>query len=453
MLQLLRVTLYISAFLINSSWASTTSEPKAKLNILTSFPPAFYQPFQQLFERIHPEIELNIRNKKTTAGLNYLQRQTDHQIDLFWASAPDAFEILDQSQLLEQINNVPFQFPAELHGYPLKNIKNHYLGFALSGYGIIFNRSYARQYQLPLPKSWQDLTNPAYFSHLALSSPSRSGTTHLMIEMILQHYGWDKGWQLILQMAGNAATITARSYGVPEGVKQGRFGLGLVIDFLSRQIASENIEFIYADETRFLPASIALLKTSSDKHNATLFIQFLLSRQGQELLQTKAISRLPIDPELYAHNLNPLNPYSLEPENFSKTFNAIQSRQRYQLVNTVFDHFITFQLSTLQRVWKKVIQAQELLDNTPSGNGKRRQELSRIRIELTTIPLSEQQMHDKNYAENSAADGSNFSTSSFLPNALTPLKSSWLKTLSEAEQSLEKILQAAPMPTSSTQLK
>ena len=36
-------------------------------------------------------------------------------------------------------------------------------------------------------------------------APSRSGTTHLTFETILQGEGWDKGWNQILQIAGNCA--------------------------------------------------------------------------------------------------------------------------------------------------------------------------------------------------------------------------------------------------------
>ncbi len=439
MQSLLRLTLITCSIIYSNCWANSSSHSTSKLNILTSFPPAFYQPFQQKFSQLHPDIELNIRNKKTTAGLSYLQRQSNHHIDIFWASAPDAFDILNQAGLLEQINDTPFPFPAELHGYPLKDKDNHYLGFALSGYGIIVNKAYTKQHQLPTPQSWQDLTNPLYYSHLALSSPSRSGTTHLMIEMILQHYGWDKGWQIILQIAGNAATITARSYGVPDGVQQGRFGLGLVIDFLSRQISSDDIEFIYANETRFLPASIALLKTSSNKHNANSFTQFLLSTQGQQLLQAREISRLPIDPQLYADSKSPLNPYSLEPENFLKTFSATESRQRYQLVNTLFDHLITFQLSTLQRIWKKLLQLEEDLKNNPSSHLKWGKQLASIHSQLTTIPLNSGEVKKHLVFEDSDHEKSNFSTSGYMPSSLTPYKSTWLTTLVEVEKSLQKI--------------
>ena len=57
-----------------------------------------------------------------------------------------------------------------------------------------------------------------------MTSPSRSGTMHLTVETILQGEGWDKGWSQILQMAGNSAQVTERSFGVPDGINNGQFG-------------------------------------------------------------------------------------------------------------------------------------------------------------------------------------------------------------------------------------
>ena len=74
--------------------------------------------------------------------------------------------------------------------------------------------------KLPAPKEWADLTKPVYHGHVATSSPSRSGTTHLTYETILQGEGWDKGWNQILQIAGNSAAVTERSFGVPDGVSR-----------------------------------------------------------------------------------------------------------------------------------------------------------------------------------------------------------------------------------------
>lgn len=434
----LRFFIFCLVFLGLGQALATEDSSQTRLNILTSFPPEFYIPFKQAFEQLEPGIRLNIRNKKTTAGVAFLQRKADTEIDIFWASAPDAFSILARAGLLQNINDIEFPFPPSLQNFPLK--ADTHVGFALSGYGIMLNKTYLRKYQLDYPQSWADLARPEYYSHLALSSPSRSGTTHLMIETILQTYGWKEGWRLILQIGGNAATITARSYGVPEGVQQGRFGLGFVIDFLSQRIESDNIEFIYAAETHFLPASIAMLKQSQNRDAATTFIEFVLSPPAQKLLQHKSIARLPIDPAAYATSQLPLNPFSLEPTNNAKTFDSQLSQQRYPLINLLFDHFITFQLSDLKRIHGKLIRAQLRISNNPELGEVWQTRLQQAREMLTRMPLSEAMSQNSDLLLQLRQIRQSSSISGFLPSPLAKLKQDWSDSLQQSEAIIDRLL-------------
>ena len=75
------------------------------------------------------------------------------------------------------------------------------------------------------------MADPIYFGHTGMSAPSRSGTTHLTVETLLQGDGFVKGWGKMKSIAANFKTVTARSFGVPDGVNSGDFGVGIVIDF------------------------------------------------------------------------------------------------------------------------------------------------------------------------------------------------------------------------------
>lgn len=63
-----------------------------------------------------------------------------------------------------------------------------------------------------------------------MSSPSRSDTSHLMVESLLQQRGWQSGWQTMLSAAGNLITISSRSFGVADKVKSGLGSVGPIID-------------------------------------------------------------------------------------------------------------------------------------------------------------------------------------------------------------------------------
>ncbi len=424
--------IFISLFL------ATPINAVTQLNVLTSFPPDFYQTFETAFEQQYPHIDVQFRNKKTTSGIKYLQRQNNHNIDIFWASAPDAFEILNASKLLEPLKEITFNFPNTLLNYPLKEEQQHYVGFALSGYGIMFNKNYLEQHQLNIPKSWLDLTKPEYYSHLALSSPSRSGTTHLMIEMILQQYGWDRGWQVIMQLAGNVATITARSYGVPEGILQHRFGLGLVIDFFAHKIDSPNIAFEYASESRFLPASIALLKNANNRANAITFIKFVLSDAGQNLLNKPNIARLPINPQAYTDKTQAINPYLQQNNATKRKFNSSLSTQRYELVNQIFDHFITFQLKTLQRLWGKIYTLEKKYTGNSDSSIAKQNDIKRLKNSLISLPISKE-ISLKPAVYDSLSKNTLSAVEGYLPMPILSYKQQWLRELNDIEHTLEKL--------------
>jgi ABC-type Fe3+ transport system substrate-binding protein len=219
--------------------------------------------------------------------------------DVFWASAPDAFEVLAGQKLLENVADlVNKAAPAKVGAYPINDPQGQYLGQALAGYGLMWNTRYMAANKLPAPKQWADLAKPVYFGHVAMSSPSRSGTTHLTVETMLQGEGWDKGWSQLLQIAGNSAAITERSFGVPDGVNNGQFGIGLVIDFfgLAGKYSGFPVEFVYPDVTAVVPANIALVAGSKNPAEAKKFIRYTVSTEGQQLLFDPKISRLPILP-------------------------------------------------------------------------------------------------------------------------------------------------------------
>ena len=74
-----------------------------KLTIVTSYPPDTTNTVKKVFEAKYPGIQVEMLKKKTTAGIKYLQETAAHNTsDMFWASAPDAFEVLKGDNLLQK---------------------------------------------------------------------------------------------------------------------------------------------------------------------------------------------------------------------------------------------------------------------------------------------------------------------------------------------------------------
>ena len=189
-------------------------------------------PIEAAFEAAHPEYDLEVLNKKTSAGVKYIQETAGgNTSDIFWASAPDAFEVLKSDGLLADVTIRSEGIPERIGAYPLNDPDGKYFGFAGAGYGIMWNERYLKANGLEPAREWDDLARAEYHGHVGMSAPSRSGTTHLTVETLLQGEGWDAGWAKWKRIAGNFASVTERSFGVPDGVNTGNFGLGIVIDF------------------------------------------------------------------------------------------------------------------------------------------------------------------------------------------------------------------------------
>ncbi|MCH8918220.1 MAG: extracellular solute-binding protein [Proteobacteria bacterium] len=364
------------------------------LVIVTSYPPDTTVTIGKAFTKA-TGIKVEMLKKKTTAGIKYLQATAaNNTSDMFWASAPDAFEVLKGDGLLQKYTVKVKGIPEKVGSFPINDPEGYYKGFAASGYGIMWNTRYMKAKKLPIPGTWADLMKPVYHGHVGMSAPSRSGTTHLTVETLLQGMGWEKGWAMWKSIAGNFKTVTARSFGVPDGVNSGQFGVGVVIDFfgLSSKASGFPVDFVYPPVTTLVPANIAIVKNAPNPKAAAAFIEFLLSPEGQEMLLDPKIRRLPVNPKTYAKAPKGFpNPFKDKSIGAAVKFDLKLSKNRYNVVNSLFDVMITYRLNEL-RAATKAIQAAEA---KTKGNPAARKLIAQARALVAKVPITAAKASEK----------------------------------------------------------
>ena len=146
------------------------------VTVITSFPKDLTQAYKTAFEKAHPDITLEVLNKNTVSGIAYVRETPAGQRpEVFWASAPDAFEVLGGAGLLAKAPDVANPaVPDTIGSYPINDPGGLYMGQALAGYGIMYNTRYLKAHKLEAPKEWADLLAPEWFGHVGETSPSRS---------------------------------------------------------------------------------------------------------------------------------------------------------------------------------------------------------------------------------------------------------------------------------------
>lgn len=374
---------------------TSTFAIESELWIVTSFPKDLFEPYKKAFEAKYPGTTVNVRSKGTSASIAYVRETTGKPSDIFWASAPDAFEVLKGENLLQKYTppeKIAKAIPQKIGTYPVNDPDGLYRGFAASGYGIMWNTRYLQAHKLSPPKEWDDLAKPIYFGHVGMSAPSRSGTTHLTVETLLQGLGWERGWALVLALSGNMKAVTERSFGVPSGVNSAEFGIGVVIDFfgLSSRASGFPVEFVYPSVTAVVPANIGIIANASHPKAAEAFVDFVLSEEGQLLLLNPGIRRLPVLPSAYEKApADYPNPFK-NPAMGSVKFDVMLSKTRYSVVNALFDAIVTFRHEDLKAAWKAIHEAEARV----AKSEKAKKLLLEAKKLASSVPITEQQAAD-----------------------------------------------------------
>lgn len=333
-----------------------------QLRILTSMAPALTDPFIAAFRQHAPQADVLVLNKNTNSGVDEIARGNQRGFDLFWASAPEAFALIDQHDGFAA-SDCP-ALPASGHA-----------SFALSSIG------WARRADstLFMPADWDDLLLPLYRGRIGMALPSRSGTSHMMVERFLQVRGWQQGWDFYLRLSENLSTLTSRSFGVIDGLKSGRFSIGLSIDFLAG--TEPELNFRYGRPVMIFPAQIGRLAGGMAPDLACEFITFVLSDEGQQLLLQPEIGRVPAlagvrdqagaaVPDLMRHAIR----------REWQTYDAGLAQTRYWAVNALFDIFISDRLPQRRELWARL---RALKGQAPA------EDLARVERLLTTLPVQE----------------------------------------------------------------
>jgi ABC-type Fe3+ transport system substrate-binding protein len=212
-------------------------------------------------------------------------------IDVLYGGGVDPFRELEKEGLLTRYDppaDILGPIPAQLNGMEIFDPDHEWFGAALSGFGIITNEQVRRAVGLPEVRTWADLTDPRLAGWISACDPRSSGSALTIYEIILQSYGWEKGWAVLMEMSGNVRNFLSSSAASAVEVGMGDAAYGVAIDSYGEAQAGyygpENVRFILPEgQTMIDPDSIAILKNPPHPEIAQHFLEFVLSREGQLL--------------------------------------------------------------------------------------------------------------------------------------------------------------------------
>jgi len=104
--------------------------------------------------------------------------------------------------------------------------------------GVCYNTVEGKKHNLPIPKSWKDLTKPVYAGHVAMPNPNSSGTGFLDVSSWLQTFGEGGGWTFMDALHKNIAWYTHSGSKPCKQSAAGEVPIG--VSFMYRGVKSKN---------------------------------------------------------------------------------------------------------------------------------------------------------------------------------------------------------------------
>lgn len=377
----LAALLLAGSTLLNAAPATPTT-----VVVMTSYPEEMMTRVEDGFTQAYPQYRLQILWRQGFDALPYLLQADQGGVDVYWAPSPGNFARLAKAGSWQPLGISLDGLPAQIGGLALRDPRALYQATELAGYGFALNAATLTELQVPTPRDWPDLLDPRLRGRVALPDPGRVGFAPVLLDIVLRAYGWERGWALWSELAGQARLVTRGGTLVSDEVSSGRAAVGLSIDFFvaSAKANGEPVSFVYPAHGGLNPAHIAITAHSQAPEGARAFAQFVLSTQGQALLADADIRKLPVRPSVYAQlPADYHNPF-VAAQQGAYAYGNGSARERLALVSSLFTQWLGMPHDALHDLWARLYAAEA------AG-----QDVSAIRRLLTAPPLTAKQAEAK----------------------------------------------------------
>lgn len=176
-----------------------------------------------------------------------------------------------------------------------QNTSGFITSYVLDGSVLLYNTELIGDINI---EGYADLLNDELIGKIATADPAASSSAFAQLtNMLLAMGGYedDAAWQYVEDLFTIVdGKIASGSSNVYKSVADGEMVVGLTYEDPSVDLVNQgaNVEIVYPKEgTVFLPAGSAVIKNAKNMDNAKLFIDFIISKEIQDVYGTQTTNR------------------------------------------------------------------------------------------------------------------------------------------------------------------
>ena len=160
------------------------------------------------------------------------------------------------------------------------------VGVSSGAIGIAWNRELMARKNLPIPRSWADLLNPAYRGEIQLPNPNSSGTAYTIIAGLVQLWDEDRAFDYLRRLNANVNAYTRSGAAPMQAVARGETALAVSfnMEVTSMIQAGFPIEIGYPEEgTSYEVACMSIVRGARNLPQARRFYDWYLTPAAMDI--------------------------------------------------------------------------------------------------------------------------------------------------------------------------
>ena len=251
-----------------------------------------------MFQAAYPDIEVQVIAAGTGELCQRIVAESENpQGDVLWGGGADTLAgYVDYFEPYVCAND-------DVIGEAYKAADDLWIGESPLPMVIIYNKTMIDE--ADVPKTWDDLCNPALKGKIAYASPAKSGSAYTQLcTMLFSKPTVEEGWDMVFNFIKNLdGKVQDSSGNCHKLVASGEYAIGVTIE-KSAVLYNDNpnIGYVYPAKNSAVPDGVALVKNCPNEENAKLFIDFVTGLECQTA-QNKDWARRPVRADLVPEGL------------------------------------------------------------------------------------------------------------------------------------------------------
>ena len=214
-----------------------------------------------------------------------------------WLGAPSENHVV----LKEEGLTIPYISAATEKLAPsFKDPDGYWRSFYMNPMALAVNTEALKKAGATKPASWQDLLKPEYKDLIQMPTPQSSGTAYAIITTLVVAMGEDEAFEYMKKLNPNVQTYTSSGTGPSKGVAVGQAAVGIQFTPAFFEFIDQGypLEVIFPSEgVGFEAPAVSIIKGAKNLESAKILIDWLVSKDGQDVLSKEKTYFYPVVPE------------------------------------------------------------------------------------------------------------------------------------------------------------